>query len=454
MKRKFIAVIMATALAVATLAGCGQKAAPADTPAETTEEAVVEEATEEVAEVAVSGDITLWTYPVGSWGNAEVVDGLLVAFNEKYPDVNVSVEYLDYQNGDDQVNTAIEGGQAPDIVLEGPERLVANWGAKGYMVDLSDIFTADKTGDISDTIKSACTSADGAVYEYPLCSVAHCMAINRDMFEKADALKYLNEETHRWNSTEDFLKAVQAVYDGGQKNVGAVYCSGQGGDQGTRALINNMYGGTYTNAEHTEYTVNSPENTKALEALVAQKGINFDASLAGGDEINLFRQEQLAMAFCWNVMQQNNTDNGEAGKTNNGATILPMLFPADGDVSLCGGIWGFGIFDNGDEGKIAAAKAFVDFMCNENASEAVKSSGFFPVHSDLTGIYDGTDTSETMAMYQKNFMPSLGDYYQVVPGWATARTEWWNMLQRIGTGGKVADELTVFSDNANAAAAQ
>ena len=28
------------------------------------------------------------------------------------------MEYLDYTNGDDQVNTAIEGGSAPDLIME------------------------------------------------------------------------------------------------------------------------------------------------------------------------------------------------------------------------------------------------------------------------------------------------------------------------------------------------
>lgn len=39
-------------------------------------------------------------------------------FNKEYPGINVTVEYLDYTNGDDQVNTAIEGGQAPDLIME------------------------------------------------------------------------------------------------------------------------------------------------------------------------------------------------------------------------------------------------------------------------------------------------------------------------------------------------
>ena len=37
-------------------------------------------------------------------------------------------------------------------------------------------------------------------------------------------------------------------------------------------------------------------------------------------------------------------------------------------------------------------------------------------------------------------------------GWATARTEWWNMLQRVGTGEDVATSVATFVQNANAAA--
>ena len=79
-------------------------------------------------------------------------------------------------------------------------------------------------------------------------------------------------------------------------------------------------------------------------------------------------------------------------------------------------------------------------------------SSFFPVRSSVTDVYKGQDNEATMVMFEKYFMPSLGDYYQVVPGWATARTEWWNMLQRIGAGGDVKTEVETFVTNANAAA--
>ena len=393
--------------------------------------------------------IKLWTYPIGGWGKDETVQELISSFNAKYPDIKVTVEYLDYTNGDDQVNTAIEGGSAPDLIMEGPERLVANWGAKGVMAPLNDLWTDDAKKDIYESVESACKNDAGDYYEYPLCMTAHCMAVNMTKVKEVGADKYINTDTHTW-STEDFLNTVDALYNGGYENVAAVYCGGQGGDQGTRAIINNMYGGTFTDAAHTKYTADSAENIKAIEALYNQDGINFDASINGGEEITLFRNGTLQMAFCWNIAQQTNADNSAAGTTNSGDDILFMAFPTEsGDPALCGGIWGFGVFDNGDENKIAASKTFINFMANsDETAKAVKTSTYFSVKNSLSDLYKD---DEVMNEYQK-LMPYLGDYYQVTPGWAEARTAWWNMLQQVGQGTDVTTAVTEFCNTANAAA--
>ena len=453
--KKQVSAILAASMAASMLVACGgstSSAATSTAPAESTSTASSEAASaESTADAGQAADITLWTYPIGKWGDSESVDALLADFNAQYPDIHVTVEYLDYTNGDDQVNTAIEGGSAPDIVMEGPERLVANWGAKGLMADLSDLWTDDQKADISASVEAACKDSSGAYYEFPLCMTAHCMAINKTVFEAAGAMQYVDAENHTW-TTDNFLKAVQAVYDSGKTDVGAIYCSGQGGDQGTRAIINNMYGGTFTDAAHTKYTADSAENIKAIQTLYDTNGINFDASIVGGDEITLFRNGTLQMAFCWNIAQQLNTDNNDAGLTNDGDEIMPMAFPtASGDPKLCGGIWGFGIFDNGDASKIEAAKTFIDFIAADpdQVGASVLASTYFPVRSSVGDIYAGNDI---MSEYSK-FMNYLGDYYQITPGWATARTEWWNMLQRVGTGEAVETAVATFVENANAAAA-
>ena len=408
-----------------------QAAAPAETQAATPEAAPVE--------------ISLWTYPIGKWTDEATVKSLLADFNAAYPNITVKVEYLDYTNGDDKVNTAIEGGQAPDIVMEGPERLIANWGAKGLMVDLKDIVPAGTY----DSIISSCTSANGEVYELPVCMIAHCMAINRDVFEAAGALQYLNEETHTWNSVDDFFKAVQAVADAGNEYVGVIYCGGQGGDQGTRALITNIGGGTYANAEHTEYTYASQENAEALAKLYAQDGIEFDTAIVASDEIQNFVNGTFQMAFCWNISQEVN--NADALTFD----VLPMAFPSDTTPSLQGGIWGFGVFDNGDAAKIEAAKTFIKFMTEDDAqyTKAVEATTFAPVR-DVEGIYA---TNELFPEYSL-MSPMMGDYYQITKGWTTARTEWWNMLQRVsatdGSVDAILAEMTTAQDAANAAAAE
>ena len=438
--KKFLALLLAIMM-VLTLTACGSK----------TEEPTAGGNESDVTE------ITLWTYPIGGWGNQDTVNELIKGFEAANEGIKVTVEYLDYTNGDDQVNTAIEGNQAPDLIMEGPERLVANWGDKGLMVDLSDIVTDTDKAEIYPQILTACTHKSGAVYEYAICMTAHCMAVNytrlKAVCEKAgvDVSTILDAESHTW-TTDGFLKAVELLA-GEYDTVAAVFCGGQGGDQGTRAIVNNMYGGTFTDAAHTKYTADSAENIKALETLRDTKGINFDASIVGGDEINLFRQGVLSMAFCWNIAQQLNKDNNDAGLTNDGDEILFMAFPAQvaNEAKLCGGIWGFGIFNNGDDAKIAAAKKFITYMASgEGAASAVTASSYFPVREtaggqDMTNLYAGNDI---MTEYNK-LMPLLGDYYQVTTGWAEARTAWWNMLQKVGSGTDVAEAVKEFCDTAN-----
>jgi multiple sugar transport system substrate-binding protein len=259
-------------------------------------------------------------------------------------------------------------------------------------------------------------------------------------------MQYVDAETHTW-TTENFIKAVEAVYAHTGKTVGAVFCAGQGGDQGTRALVNNLYGGTYTNADYTAYTWSSEENLKALNLLNDLEGIKFDASLAGGDEAGEFAKGNLAMAFCWNGATH--TNNLEV--IGDSFEVLPMAFPSQNgtDVQLCGGIWGFGIFDNGDAAKTEAAKNFVKFMADENTKASVEASGFWSTRKSVTGLYAGDALKDVYG----SFMQYMGNYYNVVPGWAAQRTEWWNMLQDIGEGADIATTVAAFEANANAHAA-
>ena len=453
--RKALALLLALCM-IMGLAACGNKTADESKAPDPTKEpdTTQTEKVDEPPAANMADSITLWTYPIGKWGSEAEVKAMTDAFTEA-TGIKVTVEYLAYADGDDKVNAALSGGGAPDLIMEGPERLVANWGDNGHMVDLSDLFDSTDLSEInavSEGVMNACTHTSGAIYEYPLVMTAHCMAINKNAFEAADALQYLDLDTHTW-TTENFIKAVEALYAEYGDTVGAVYCAGQGGDQGTRALVNNLYGGTFTNAEHTAYTWDDPLNVQALEMLRDLDGIAYDASLAGGDEIAKFYQGVLKMAFCWNIAQQLNPNSADTGaeKTVTGDDIVFMAFPSeDGTAKLQGGIWGFGIFDNGDDARIAAAKEFIKFMCDsEHTVDAVRTASYFAVRTSA----EGTDLSNIwadepiMAEYTK-LMPMLGDYYQVTTNWAQARTSWWTMLQKVGEGADVAEAVAQYAQEA------
>lgn len=400
-------------------------------------------------------EIELWVFPIGSFSNSTTVGTFIESFEAKYPDVTVNVEYLDYTTGDDQVSAALAAGTAPDVIMEGPERLVTNWGRKGVMADLSSLWTDEALADINATnpvISKACRNSDGVYYEYPLSINSHCMAINYEMFEKAGALSDIDRVTRTW-TTDQFIDACQKLAASGLCDSPAVvYCGGQGGDQGTRALVTNMYGASFTNADHSEYTINSAAGVKALQTLLTMcenGSLSYNAGIQASDELKMFAAGKTAMTLAWNSANETNYGGGLD------FTPFTMAFPtSSGEPQLCGGIWGFGVFDNGDEARIEAGKELISFLCDDpdQRTKSVLATNCFPVRASIGNPYEGTNEEQRMKAYQ-TMLTYFGDYYNVTPGWSAQRTAWWNMLQQMFTGTDPQTAADRFVKIANAAIA-
>lgn len=452
--KKIIAMLLALVM-VLSLAACSAEKAPTETKPAETQGAAAPAETEGAAAPATASEITVWVYPVGGWGDENKVKPLVDKFTAD-TGISVKLEWLAYADGDDKVNAAITAGNPPDVIMEGPERLVANWGVNGHMVDLADMIDDTDRAEIAEAAMKAGTAEDGSVYLYPMFLTANCMAVNYTAVQEAGAADNIDLDTRLW-SVEQFDATVAALYEKYGTTVAAIYCGGQGGDQGTREVLRNRYGTKLTTADYSGYTWNTPELINALTDFKNMDGIEYDASLVGGDEIAKFYQGSLKMAFCWNAAQQldpNSAGTGE-GKTLTGDEIVYMCFPTqDGKSSELGsGIWGLGVFDSGDDARITAAKTFVKYMCDsENTAEAAEISNFLSVRSMAEGT-EIKSSNPTLIEYCDKMIPHLGEYYQVTKGWAGARTEWWNMLQKVGEGEDIATTVATYDANANAAAA-
>ena len=399
-------------------------------------------------------ELNLWSFNVGGFAEASNWEPIIAAFNEQNPNIKITVTPINYQDGDQKLTSAITAGTGPDIIFEGPERIVGNYAREGLMVDLSDLWETGGS-DIAEGISSV-SQLDGTYYMYPLSVAAHCMAINYDVFEAAGALQYIDEETRTW-TTDNFVKAMEAVRDAaaaGTVNVatpGIIYCGAQGGDQGTRALVNNLYSDYYVNEDGTSYLANSENTVKALKLLqdmVNNGSMSANASFAAADELQAFANQTCAVSFCWNY--SNYTQYAEQTQF----TPFAMAFPSDdGKPELeMAGPYGFGVFNNKDEAKIEAAKKFVQFVCDDQTTgiEAVKTTGFFPVHADWGDVYAGDADAETRAPFAL-MSDYLGRYYNLTGGWTEQRGYWWPMLAEImTTGADVQTAADNFVQQANA----
>ena len=399
-------------------------------------------------------ELNLWSFNVGGFAEASNWEPIIAAFNEQNPNIKITVTPINYQDGDQKLTSAITAGTGPDIIFEGPERIVGNYAREGLMVDLSDLWETGGS-DIAEGISSV-SQLDGTYYMYPLSVAAHCMAINYDVFEAAGALQYIDEETRTW-TTDNFVKAMEAVRDAaaaGTVNVatpGIIYCGAQGGDQGTRALVNNLYSDYYVNEDGTSYLAHSENNVKALKLLqdmVNNGSMSANASFAAADELQAFANQTCAVSFCWNYANYTQY----AAQTQ--FTPFAMAFPSDdGKPELeMAGPYGFGVFNNKDEAKIEAAKKFVQFVCDDQTVgvEAVKATGFFPVHSDWGDVYTGDADAETRAPFAL-MSDYLGRYYNLTGGWTEQRGYWWPMLTEImTTGADVQTAADKYAAQANA----
>ena len=399
-------------------------------------------------------ELNLWSFNVGGFAEASNWEPIIAAFNEQNPDIKITVTPINYQDGDQKLTSAITAGTGPDIIFEGPERIVGNYAREGLMVDLSDLWETGGS-DIAEGISSV-SQLDGTYYMYPLSVAAHCMAINYEAFEAAGALQYIDEETRTW-TTDNFVKAMEAVRDAaaaGTINIntpGIIYCGAQGGDQGTRALVNNLYSDYFVNEDGTAYTANSENNVKALKLLqdmVNNGSMSANASFAAANELQAFANQTCAVSFCWNYANYTQY----AAQTQ--FTPFAMAFPSDdGKPELeMAGPYGFGVFNNKDEAKIEAAKKFVQFVCDDQTVgvEAVKATGFFPVHSDWGDVYTGDADAETRAPFAL-MSDYLGRYYNLTGGWTEQRGYWWPMLTEImTTGADVQTAADKYAAQANA----
>lgn len=441
--KRILSLGLAAALAAGALTGCGgnqQASSATDTTAASSAGNTTAAADSSTAAGGVT-EITWWAFPtfgVDTGYEQEVVD----AFNAAHPDIKVKVEYIDFTSGPDKLTAAITSGTAPDILFDAPGRII-EFGEAGYLVPLDDMLDELKSDLTSQSLVETCVGADGTAWMYPISSAPFYMGLNKEALEAANALQYVNLEGDRTWTTENFVKMCEALRDAAPTQVpGIVYCGGQGGDQGTRALVNNLYSSSIV-GEDGKWNIdaNGVKALKLLKEMYDNKSLDAGFDMAAADELQKFQQETCAMTFCYGT-------SAELTYASEDYTQIAVPFPSeDGTPSLEYLVNGFCVFDNKSEERANAAKEFVKFICDdpEWGPKSVVKTNAFPVRTSFGDLYPGDEHKAMLASWSQYY----GPYYNTRAGFAAMRPLWFNMLQQVFNGTDPQAAADEFNASAN-----
>ena len=234
--KKYLALLLTLAM-VFCLVACGQN----DNPAEPTDGPVAEDVT-----------ITYCNFN-SSGGNEETLQKMYEAFHEEYPNITVEIETIAYDDYFTQMQTRVAGGTAPDCYELNIENFAA-YANKGLLAEIP-------SGDFSALNATAlgAFNVNGKQYGLPESFSNVVLIYNKDLFDQA-GVGYPDA-----NWTQDDLQAAAEAIRALGDDVFGIW---QPITYNEFFKVAAQYGGSLLNADKTEFTINSPENMKAAQALV------------------------------------------------------------------------------------------------------------------------------------------------------------------------------------------
>jgi multiple sugar transport system substrate-binding protein len=218
-------VLVAAALVLAAVGGCGRGAAPKNT-------------------------IVFWQF-----SPLDAIDPVLARFRAENPGVDVQVEQLTWQSGREKIVAAIAAGRPPDLCELGSTFL------PGLVADSTLLDLTDRVADLrSDLVAWDVTSYRGRAYAIPWMVGTRALYLNDDLLRRAGL-----DPTSPPSTWDELLRAARLVTE---KNPGA---KGFGMSAGEREILFKKFmpfawgnGGAILDSTMTRSVMGSPQNLEAL----------------------------------------------------------------------------------------------------------------------------------------------------------------------------------------------
>ena len=365
------------------------------------------------------GPMVMWER---TGGNKQMVDALVAAWNQVYPDCQIDLTYIDHAQMVPQLARAIESGDVPDLMgmdlIYGPQFTSA-----GQLEDVTDLIGEDPlVANITEGHRTVATYED-RLYGVPLYADVSLLFWNKALFEEAG----LDPEVPPTNLQE--IHDMAAAINDPANGVFGYYLAGNcaGCNIFTFAPLIWASGGTIEPAECGDEALVGDSIPTVLEwaRMMHQEGLIDPAAQAetGDTFAQVFGSGNVGIMGTGNfnvfLAKQQNAD------IDLGVTLLPGLESGQ-TASFAGG--DIVTVPKGSE-RVEDAVEFMKFILSDQVQTNVYMAlGNLPTRSDVEPVYDDPDVADTLQALPIAQTPNTPVFFEMIN---SPQGPWLQMLQRV-----------------------
>lgn len=289
------------------------------------------------------------------------------AFTEQNPDITVDLVGYDPVEYNTLLTADLAAGSGPDIITQKEVKFVSTFQEGGQLLDVSDVALPDGIGGASSY------EIDGASYAVPYRQDSWVLFYNKDLFDAAG----VEQPDGSW-TWDDYEEAAAALTTDASK--GTYQHTWQSVVQG---FANAQTGADILDGDYEHF---APYYERVQEMEEAGSEVAFNTATANQltyqGEFGTQKAAMLPMGTWYVATLIAQQASGEANDFEWGIAPIPQEDASttglDNEPVTFGDPTGFGINAGIADGKVDAAKAFLEFAASEEAAQVLAGIGITP----------------------------------------------------------------------------